>query len=152
MLFCNEKYWPPGMDMKTNDIKYKEILPEINEYWDLFGTTGWNDSYHFTVNELENAIKNSWHALSVFDTDNLIGFGRVISDGIHHAFIVDLIIHPGYQGKGIGSALLSMLIKKCTDQHIRDIQLFSAMGKSEFYEKFNFIKREENAPGMQYKY
>lgn len=140
------------MEMKTKDIIYKEILPEINEYWNLFNTTGWNASYRFTVEELEKAIKNSWYVVSVFNTDSLIGFGRVISDGIHHAFIVDLIIHPGYQGKGIGSNLLSMLIKKCTDQHIRDIQLFSANGKSEFYKKFNFIKRKENAPGMQYKY
>lgn len=136
----------------TNKIDYKETLPSIDDYWDLFDTTGWNDKYNFDRDDLENAIKNSWYAISVYDLSKLIGFGRVIADGIHHAFIVDMIIHPDYQRKKIGSSLLDRLIKKCKEHKIRDIQLFSAKEKYAFYEKFNFEKRPENAPGMQYKY
>ncbi len=134
-----------------NSIQYKEHLPAINEYWDLFNTTGWNIEYKFTAADLKKAIGNSWYALSAFDSGKLIGFGRVIADGVHHALIVDMIVHPQYQGKGIGSLLLEKLVKKCKEENIRDIQLFAAADRYGFYEKHGFEQRPHNAPGMQYK-
>lgn len=132
-------------------IKFTDTLPKPEDYWDLFQTTGWNDEYNFTQQDLENAIKNSWYLNSIYDSDKLIGFGRVIADGVHHALIVDLIIHPDYQSQGLGSKLLDKLVTKCKDAKIRDIQLFAARDKFEFYEKFGFEKRPINAPGMQIK-
>lgn len=134
-----------------NSIQCKEQLPTINEYWDLFNTTGWNNEYKFTPIDLERAIEKSWYALSAFDSGKLIGFGRVLADGVHHALIVDLIVHPQYQGYGIGSLLLERLVAKCKEENIRDIQLFAAADKYEFYEKHGFEQRPRNAPGMQYK-
>ena len=133
-------------------ITYKDTLPTTKDYWDLFQTTRWNEEYNFTKQDLENAIKNSWYSNSIYDSDKLIGFGRVIADGVHHALIVDLIIHPEYQNQGLGGKLLDKLVTKCIDSKIRDIQLFAAIDKFEFYEKFGFEKRPINAPGMQIKY
>ena len=75
----------------------------------------------------------------------------MIADGVHHALIVDMIIHPDYQGQGLGSKLLDRLVTKCIYSKIRDIQLFAAKDKFKFYEKFGFEKRPINAPGMQIK-
>lgn len=135
-----------------NTIKFKEKLPDIKDYWDLFQTTGWNQEYNFSTQDLANAIKNSWFSTSIYDLEILIGFGRVIADGVHHALIIDLIIHPDYQGKGLGSKLLERLVSKCKEHKIRDIQLFSARDKFAFYEKIGFEKRPINAPGMQLRY
>jgi hypothetical protein len=66
-----------------NMITFKDTLPNTKDYWDLFQTTGWNDKYNFTQQDLENAIKNSWYSNSIYDFDKLIGFGRVIADGVH---------------------------------------------------------------------
>ena len=136
-------------DKIQGTIIFKETLPDIKEYWNLFQTTGWNQDYNFSVQDLANAIQNSWYSMSIYDSDKLIGFGRVIADGVHHALIVDLIIHPDYQSKGFGSRLLDKLVSKCKKNKIRDIQLFSAGDKYAFYEKFGFEKRPNNAPGMQ---
>ncbi|MBQ4821860.1 GNAT family N-acetyltransferase [Aquimarina sp. MMG016] len=133
-------------------VEYKITKPGIDQYWTLFDSTGWNDVCKFTIEELDIAIENSWYSVSAYLEGILIGFGRIISDGIHHALIVDLIISPDYQGKGIGSEILKRLLEKCTGNNIRDIQLFSAKEKFKFYEKFGFQKRAENAPGMEYKY
>jgi len=138
--------------MTRDSIIFEENIPDIKDYWDLFKTTGWNDGYCFTKQDLENAINNSWYAISIFHEKKLIGFGRVISDGVHHALIVDLIIHPDYQGKKLGSQLLERLVKMCRANNIRDVQLFAAKDKFDFYEKFGFEKRPINAPGMQLTY
>jgi len=138
-------------DLKSR-IKYETERPNIDQYWILFNSTGWNKEYKFSIEELETAIEKSWYSISVYINQKLIGFGRILSDGIHHALIVDLIIYPKYQGNGIGSEILKRLLKVCTEKNIRDIQLFSATGKSKFYEKYGFQKRNENSPGMEYVY
>jgi ribosomal protein S18 acetylase RimI-like enzyme len=132
-----------------DSVEYYEKIPDEDAYWNLFKETGWNDYYSFTSSDLYEAISNSWYAISAFIGDNLIGFGRIISDGIHHAFIVDMIVSQAYQGKGIGKEILTRLINKCKKNNIRDIQLFAAEGKSGFYEKNGFAKRPSKAPGMQ---
>jgi ribosomal protein S18 acetylase RimI-like enzyme len=75
----------------------------------------------------------------------------VISDGVYHALIADLIIQPDYQGNGLGKKVLDLLVRKCKNHKIRDIQLFAAKDKYAFYEKSGFEKRPVNAPGMQLK-
>ena len=133
-------------------VVFKENLPDIKDYWNLFQTTGWNQEYNFSIQELAIAIQNSWYSTSIYDSEKLIGFGRVIADGVHHALIVDLIIHPEYQGKGLGSKLLERLVTKCKDNKIRDIQLFAAKDKFAFYENLGFESRPINSPGMQLRY
>jgi len=134
--------------MKDSFI-FNDQLPDPKKYWELFQTTGWNVEYKFSLKDLARAIQNSWYTVSVYHSSDLIGFGRIIGDGVHHALIVDLIIHPAYQGRGLGSQLLNRLVQKCKSNKIRDVQLFSAKDKFEFYERFGFEKRPQNAPGMQ---
>jgi ribosomal protein S18 acetylase RimI-like enzyme len=133
----------------NDSLVFKETLPDSEEYWELFQTTGWNKEYNFSIQDLATAIQNSWYVISLYNSDRLIGFGRVIADGVHHAVIVDLIIHPDFQNTGLGSKLLDRLVRKCKDNKIRDIQLFAARDKYAFYEKSGFEKRPINAPGMQ---
>jgi len=135
-----------------DSVIFDDHLPDTKQYWDLFQTTEWNIEYNFSIQDLAEAIQNSWYAISIYYLNDLIGFGRVIADGVHHALIVDLIIHPDYQGKGLGSELLDRLVQKCKNNKIRDIQLFAAKNKFEFYEKLGFQKRPLNAPGMQLRY
>ena len=130
-------------------IKYIENIPNINDYWNLFNDTDWNEEYNFSAYDLDKAISNSWYAISAYFNNNLVGFGRIISDGIHHALIVDMIINKDFQEKGIGKTILLKLINKCKEEDIRDIQLFAAKNKYGFYEKLNFEKRPIDAPGMQ---
>ena len=65
-------------NIEINRIVYKENLPDIKDYWDLFETTGWNQEYNFSIEDLANAIQNSWYSISLYDADKLIGFGRVV--------------------------------------------------------------------------
>lgn len=132
-------------------MTFKTSLPDDKDYWDLFQTTGWNDKYNLTINELAASIKNSWFSCSLYDDKKLIGFGRIICDGVFHALIVDFIIHPDYQRKGYGSQILERLMDKCKTEKIKSIQLFAAKDKYGFYEKHGFEKRAPDAPGMQYK-
>lgn len=137
------------MNENTKIIVRAEI-PESNLYFKLFETTGWNKGYRADKSELYKAISNSWYCLSAYNNANkLVGFGRLISDGILYAFICDMIIDPDYQNQGIGSSILKKLIQHCKIQKVRVLWLLSASNKSGFYKKHGFEERPSEAPGMQ---
>jgi len=102
--------------------------------------------------ELYCAIQKSWFYISAYEKEQLVGFGRIISDGIAHALILDMIVLPEFQNKGIGNEILKILVEKCRKHKIRDIQLFSAKGKMGFYQKYGFKIRPEEAQGMEIRY
>jgi GNAT superfamily N-acetyltransferase len=133
------------------NIEFSESTPDIDKYFLLFESTGWNEDYRLSKEDLYNTITKSYYCVSAYDADKLIGFGRIMSDGILHAMIYEMIIYPNYQGKGIGRELINMLLKKCFENNIREIQLFCAKGKRQFYEKQGFGARPDDGPGMDYK-
>ena len=133
------------------NIEYVENCPAIEEYFPLFLTTGWNDEYRFTEDEIRAAISGSWYVVSAYDGGKLIGFGRTISDGVHHALVVDMIVNPEYQGRGIGGEILKRIVAECRSRNIRNVQLFAAKGKAGFYQKHGFAARLADAPGMELK-
>ena len=126
-------------------------LPDEKAVFELFLTTGWNDDYRITPDEFMDALKSSWYCLSAYAGDRLAGFGRMLCDGVLHALILDLVVHPEWQGQGLGGEILTRLVDKCREHRIRDIQLFSVKGKSAFYRKMGFRERPEGAPGMEVK-
>ena len=132
-------------------VEYRTDPPEKTEFFRLFETTGWNEEYRLSPDRLHEAVLASWHTVSAYAAGRLVGFGRMICDGVVHALILDMIVLPEYQGKGIGTGILSRLVERCMQSSIRDIQLFSAKGRAGFYEKNGFSRRPEDAPGMQIK-
>ena len=132
------------------EIDIRSELPDRDQFWKLFQTTGWNENYQLSPDEITQALRSSWYMLAAYDGDHLVGFGRLVSDGIIHAMIYELIVLPEYQGQGIGGKILEKLVEKCKESDVRDIQLFCARGKREFYEKRGFAARPNDAPGMQY--
>jgi GNAT superfamily N-acetyltransferase len=131
-------------------LEYRTDFPAIDQFWELYQTTGWNDNYRLSPEVLERAIRASRFVISAYDGGQLVGFGRVVSDGALHAMIYEMIVAPDHQGWGIGARILQQLVQHCREAGIRDIQLFCARGKRGFYEKYGFMARPDDGPGMQY--
>jgi len=123
--------------------------PDPAMFKHLYDSTGWGPQDRDAAFYAQ-ALRGSWYCVGAYENDELVGFGRIISDGKLHAFITEMIVHPAFQGLGIGKTMLDRLLTLCHAQGISDIQLFSAFGKSEFYARQGFAERPMLAPGMQY--
>jgi len=132
------------------NINFRSEIPSHEQFWELFQTTGWNVNYRLSADDLIKALQSSWYVFCAYEEERLVGFGRLVSDGVLHAMIYELIVLPEYQGQGVGGEILEKLVRKCQDAGVRDIQLFCAKGKRDFYVKRGFIARPDDAPGMQY--
>ena len=130
-------------------IEYDTAPPERAEYLELFETTGWNDAYRASAAELADALARSWYSVAAYDAGRLVGFGRVVSDGVLYAMIYDMVVRPSHKGRGIGTEILRRLVARCNEAGIREVQLFCAKGKLDFYRRRGFKERPKDAPGMR---
>jgi ribosomal protein S18 acetylase RimI-like enzyme len=71
----------------------------------------------------------------------LIGFVRSAGDGARFAFIVDFIVRPEFQSKGIGTRLMKQMVKSLSDDGIMNIEVTYDSGKKRlgrFYRRLGF--------------
>jgi ribosomal protein S18 acetylase RimI-like enzyme len=72
----------------------------------LFQEVGWRAR---DPEELKQAFLKSSFTVFAFDDDRLVGCGRTIDDGRFYASLVDVVVAPSYQGRGIGSEIVRQL-------------------------------------------
>ena len=125
-------------------ISIKENVNSIEEFNYLYDAVGWG-SYDEKVSE--KALANTMYSVSVYDDDKIIGYGRIIGDGICFLYIHDVMVIPKYQNKKVGSQIMNKLLEKVNlikreNPYVR-VYLGASKGKEKFYERFGFITRED---------
>lgn len=140
---------PQRFDFAMQQLEFTSVTPDPQDFKSLYDTTGWGPVSR-PATYYAGALSGSWYTQAVYSDGQLIGFARVISDGHLHAFITEMIVHPEFQRLGIGASLLSSVLDACHNAGITDIQLFSARGKTGFYERHDFVCRPIDGPGMQF--
>ena len=125
-------------------ILIKENVNSVEEFNYLYDAVGWG-SYDEKVSE--KALANTMYSVSVYDDDKIIGYGRIIGDGICFLYIHDVMVAPKYQNKKIGSQIMNKLLEKVNQIKIENpyvrVYLGASKGKEKFYERFGFITRED---------
>lgn len=124
-------------------ISIKENVNSVEEFNYLYDAVGWG-SYDKKVSE--KALANTMYSVSVYDDDKIIGYGRIIGDGICFLYIHDVMVIPKYQNKKIGSQIMNKLLEKVNQIKVENpnarVYLGASKGKEKFYERFGFITRE----------
>lgn len=129
-------------------MKILENIDNVEEYNYLFDIVGWGS---YPVEISKKALSNNIYSVSIYDNDNIIGYGRLIGDGIIFLYIHDIMVKPDYQGKGIGKTIMQKLLSKVEElrKENPDLLLYlgASKGKEDFYRKCGFITREEAGLG-----
>ncbi|MGH7235923.1 MAG: GNAT family N-acetyltransferase [Nitrospiraceae bacterium] len=95
-----------------------------------------------TAEETRRMLENTDLALSAWEGERLIGFGRVLTDYVYRASIWDVIVDPAYQGQDIGTQLMERILHH---PHLKRVELFwlCTRDKQAFYEKLGFSADEQ---------
>lgn len=125
-------------------ILLKENINNVEEYNYLFDEVGWG-CYEYEISK--KALENTMYSVSVYDDEKIIGYGRLIGDGICFVYIHDVMVLPEYQHQKIGTKIMNKLLEKINqikleNQYVR-VYLGASKGKEDFYKRFGFITREE---------
>ncbi len=92
------------------------------------------------IDDLKTAVANSRPVVSARDGDRLIGFARATSDGVYRAALWDVVVHPDYQGAGLGRKLVETVLMHPHVNQAERVYLMTT-NQQKFYERIGF---EEN--------
>ncbi len=113
-----------------------EKLPEASELLRLFLQTSWaNDR---SIEGIELLLCNTTTYVVVRDNNQLIGFGRALSDGVYRAMLDDIVVEATYRRQGIGKIIVEQLLDQLTD--VEHVFLNTKPDLESFYKAYGFIK------------
>ena len=120
---------------------------DVETIADLYRAGGWWDE-RWDPAHLAALIAGSFAFAVVVDraTGRAVGMGRVISDGVSDGYIQDLVVLPGYRGRGIGTMILSALLDHCTTTGVTWVALVAEPGTEPFYTALGFQRMEGHTP------
>lgn len=86
---------------------------------------------------LKRMLKESSVAISLWEGEKMIGFGRALSDGLYRAVLWDIVIDKNYQNQGHGKTILNSLLTSKALKKVEKIYIMTTHCQ-EFYKKQGF--------------
>jgi ribosomal protein S18 acetylase RimI-like enzyme len=109
---------------------------------ELYRANGWSSAEK--PQELYSALLASDSLGTAWDGERLVGLGNAISDGHLVVYYPHLLVHPQYQGRGIGTRLMRLLMARYQGFHQH---ILVADGRAiEFYRKCGFERAGKTEP------
>ena len=123
------------------DISFKDTI-EIPEVVEVYKANEWSSADKPT--ELINALRNSHSLVTARKNGKLVGLANAISDGHLVVYYPHLLIHPDFQGHGIGRLIMQAMFERYGSFHQ---QMLTADGNAvSFYEKVGFERAGKTIP------
>jgi GNAT superfamily N-acetyltransferase len=118
--------------MQPQIIKNGPITPK--EIADLRQCVGWDrseSSYHQVLKKHHTYSVRNQHG-------DLIAYVSVLTDEVADAFLLDLLVHPDFQGQGIGKQIVQFAISDMRESGVQCVQVTFNDELEEFYKKCGF--------------
>jgi ribosomal protein S18 acetylase RimI-like enzyme len=119
-------------------ITYRSDLKGVD--WDALKQDLIADDFHNgrTTAQLRLSFENSALVAMGYDGERCIATGRLLSDGVGNAYVVDVWTQSAYRRHGIGRRIMQLLIAAVPGQHVYLQTDDDAVG---FYEKLDFVEQ-----------
>ena len=114
----------------------------VDEVLDIYRANDWSSAEK--PNELMAALQNSHSLVTARIAGKLVGLGNAISDGYLVVYFPHMLVHPAFQGRGIGRKMMAAMLKRYAGFHQ---QMVTADGKAiQFYESLGFERAGKTEP------
>ncbi len=118
-----------------DDIERAEVIA-------LYKANSWSSAEK--PEKLMPALKNSDALVTARVQGKLVGIGNAISDGSLVVYYPHMLVHPDYQGKGIGRAMMTLMREKYASFHQQ--MLTADANAVEFYRSLGFERAGKTVP------
>ncbi len=128
---------PSSLKIAVTFSEKKDLGPE--QLLKLFHQAPWAKGR--TLEEAREMLRHTDVAFSAWDSDQLVGFGRVLTDFVYRATIWDVIVDKTYQKQGIGTEIVQRILNH---PRLKKVGLFwLCTRRPAFYEKLGFSSKEQ---------
>ena len=117
-----------GPNLKpTNGLNKLQRFLDKNAFW----------AKSRTINDLKICLANSDVIISIWVGNEIVGFGRALTDGIYRGVLWDVVIDKNYQGKGFGTLVIRNILSSKKIKNTKKLYLMTT-NKKLFYSQLNF--------------
>ena len=111
----------------TNGLNKLQKFLDDNAFW----------AKNRTINDLKKCLANSDVIVSLWVGNEIVGFGRALTDGIYRGVLWDIVIDQNHHGKGFGTIIVKKLLSSKKIKNTRKLYLMTT-DKKLFYSQFDF--------------
>ena len=121
---------------------------DMSKVVDLYTSVGWT-AYTNRPELLPVALAGSSHIVVAQLDAALVGLARVISDAASIAYLQDVLVHPAFQRRGIGAALVRAVLRPY--EHVRQKVLLTddEPAQRAFYTTLGWRSIDETHPSLR---
>ena len=117
-----------GPNLKpTNGLSKLQKFLDSNAFW----------AQNRTIHDLKKCLANSDVVISLWVGNEIVGFGRALTDGIYRGVLWDIVIDHNYQGKGFGKLIVNNLLSSKKIKNTKKLYLMTT-NKKLFYSQLDF--------------
>jgi len=135
---------PPILDKPTTGpipetVKIISRKPTAEEYVNLISAVGWDKNYNHSLTG--KILAAPVYGVVAEHLNKVVGCALLLSDEASFYYVKDVMVHPEWQRKHVGS----MLMKKLTEwldanaQENAYVGLFTGGNLAAFYQQFDFV-------------
>ena len=122
------RFFGLGPNLKpTNGLNKLQKLLNNNAFW----------ARNRTINDLKKCLANSDVIVSLWVGNEIVGFGRALTDGIYRGVLWDIVIDQNYQGNGFGKLIVKSLLSSKKIKNTKKLYLMTT-NKKLFYSQLDF--------------
>jgi GNAT superfamily N-acetyltransferase len=130
-----------GVDLRDVELRDRvegERLPQLME---LFAAGWW------TAERLDDdvaamlAASDLVFALGHRPDDRLVGFARVLTDGVYLALVLDVLVAPAARGSGVGAMLIDAVVRHPRLATVHSVELVCQPELFPFYRRWGFTEQ-----------
>ena len=122
------RFFGLGPNLKpTSGLNKLQKLLDRNAFW----------AQNRTINDLKKCLANSDVIVSLWVDNEIVGFGRALTDGIYRGVLWDIVIDKNHQGKGFGTLILKKILSSKKIKNTKKLYLMTT-NKKRFYSQFGF--------------
>ena len=127
------------------EITYR-VPAEISaeEAAELYAEAGWMDQADAAA--VEAMLRGTFAVSAAYCAGKLIGFMRALSDGVSDSYLLDLIVHAPYRGKGVGRQILHNLADYLKSLGVDWTVCIGAPCTRKFYERTSASVMDDYTP------
>jgi len=124
----------PASKLQVAMVLSREREIDLIEYEQLCDSVGWSRR---PLRRVRKALEHSLLQVSLWRHDarlpKLVGFARCTGDGVVEATVWDVVVHPHYQGVGLGKQLMDYVLDQLRAMEVERVSLFADPGVVGFY-------------------
>jgi GNAT superfamily N-acetyltransferase len=131
------------------EIELIESFPAVDTYRMLRAAAGMLPK---TLEAAERGLRSTLYGVSLRHAGDTIGMGRIIGDGGCFFIVVDIAVLPEWQGKGLGTRVMTAL-DAWLRVHVPESAYVSLVADGDakhLYTKFGFVETAPAAVNMEY--